>query len=208
MIEYYVMYLALRTWNPISTNPSIVPLKRINNKKTGKLLLFAMKTNMCNLMQSLQFFHVLLGVLCFLLQMFPNISSWVSWYFGGDNAPYPHPIGSMYGILYLPTFGWFLWWIGGKYIYIYIICIYIYYTWTLWVLVPTKKQLECHFSKTLPKCSWRSRYQKMTRFVGLAHPTTKLEERLVEEIQRSPVEVGSWKSQPSQVVVWNFFNQQ
>ena len=32
----------------------------------------------------------------------------------------------------------------------------------------------------------------MTRFVGLAHPTTKLEERLVEEIQRSPVEVGSW----------------
>ena len=126
MIEYYVMYLALRTWNPISTNPSIVPLKRINNKKTGKLLLFAMKTNMCNLMQSLQFFHVLLGVLCFLLQMFPNISSWVSWYFGGDNAPYPHPIGSMYGILYLPTFGWFLWWIGGKYVYIYIYIHYLY----------------------------------------------------------------------------------
>ena len=121
--------------------------KKNQQQKTGKLLLFAMKTNMCNLMQSLQFFHVLLGVLCFLLQMFPNISSWVSWYFGGDNAPYPHPIGSMYGILYLPTFGWFLWWIGGKYIYIYIICIYIYYTWTLWVLVPTKNSWNVIFQK-------------------------------------------------------------
>ena len=81
----------------------------------------------------------------------PKFMPWRFMHFSSHGSR-PNPIPSMYVMVYLPTFSWFLFFIVNVYMFVYIYIFLMYHTWMLWDWIPNpgKKTDDPFLSWGLP----------------------------------------------------------